>query len=37
MREKIIRTTFLGTVMIATGGWVWLLYVTLKWIITRIY
>jgi hypothetical protein len=32
MREKIFRTTFFSTALIATGGWVWLLYVTLRWI-----
>jgi hypothetical protein len=36
MREKIVKTTFLGTAVIATGGWVWLLYVALKWIILEI-
>jgi hypothetical protein len=32
MRQKIFNTTFLCTALIATGGWVWLLYVTLRWI-----
>ena len=33
LQEAIFRTTFLGTALVATGGWVWLLYVVLNWII----
>jgi hypothetical protein len=33
MRETIVKTTFYSTALIATGGWVWLLYVAVKWII----
>jgi hypothetical protein len=33
MRAKIFKTVFLGSALIATGGWIWLLYVSLKWVI----
>jgi hypothetical protein len=36
MREKFFRATFLGAGLIATGGWIWLLFVTLKWITEKI-
>jgi hypothetical protein len=32
MREKILKTTFFSTALIATGGWVWLLYAGLRWV-----
>jgi hypothetical protein len=33
VRERILRTAFLIAAVVATGGWVWLLYVGLKWVI----
>jgi hypothetical protein len=30
MRQKFISIAFLGVALIATGGWVWLLFVGLK-------
>jgi hypothetical protein len=33
MRETFFKTTFYSTALIATGGWVWLLYVAVEWII----
>jgi hypothetical protein len=32
MREKIFKTTFFSTALIATAGWVWLLYAGVRWI-----
>jgi hypothetical protein len=32
MRDKIFKTAFFSTALIATGGWVWLLYAALGWI-----
>jgi hypothetical protein len=33
MRKKIFDLAFLGTALIATGAWIWLLYFGLKWVI----
>jgi hypothetical protein len=33
MRVKIFNAAYLGSILIATGGWIWLLYAGLKWII----
>jgi hypothetical protein len=33
MHALVFKATFLGTVAIATGGWIWVLYVGLKWLI----
>jgi hypothetical protein len=33
MRASVFNVTFIGAALIATGGWIWFLFVGLKWII----
>ena len=33
MRDVIFKMVFLGAAFIATGGWIWLLYEGLKWVL----
>jgi hypothetical protein len=33
MRARLFKATYLAAAIIAMGGWVWLLYTSLKWAI----
>ena len=33
MPTRIFDLAFLGTALLATGGWIWLLYLSLKWVV----
>ena len=33
MRALAFKVTFVGTVVIATSGWIWLLYAGFRWLI----
>jgi hypothetical protein len=36
MRRLLVKLTFLATVIISIGGWVWLLGVGIRWLIVKL-
>jgi hypothetical protein len=36
MKARLFNATYLAAAIIATGGWVWLLYTSLKWAIVEL-
>jgi hypothetical protein len=36
MRQLMFKVTFLATVIISTGGWIWLLVAGIRWLIVKL-
>jgi hypothetical protein len=36
MKARLFNATYFAAAIIATGGWVWLLYTSLKWAIVEL-